>query len=199
MFAPLRPIAADPDLANSFETELGDDDALHHQLVVQLSHSAGADRPARPTGARIGARRVVVRAVCSAAPDDRKSTPYRSCSYWQRRRMLSALAAAGVVPQPVMVQINFFCDLMTGPTPRRCPTVRAMRRCSKPRSTDACIPGLAWATTPTSSSGTPTWSSTRSTWQGAKASSLHRRPISGPGSKSCDPRGRCSGPLFCVA
>jgi 3-keto-5-aminohexanoate cleavage enzyme len=32
-------------------------------------------------------------------------------------RMLSAFVAAGLVPQPVLVQINFFCDLMTGPTP----------------------------------------------------------------------------------
>ena len=32
-------------------------------------------------------------------------------------RMLSAFVAAGLVPEPVLVQINFFCDLMTGPTP----------------------------------------------------------------------------------
>ena len=32
-------------------------------------------------------------------------------------RMLSAFVAAGLVPQPVLLQINFFCDLMTGPTP----------------------------------------------------------------------------------
>jgi uncharacterized protein (DUF849 family) len=32
-------------------------------------------------------------------------------------RLLSAFVAAGLVPQPVVVQINFFCDLMTGPTP----------------------------------------------------------------------------------
>jgi uncharacterized protein (DUF849 family) len=32
-------------------------------------------------------------------------------------RMLSAFVAEGIVPQPVLVQINFFCDLMTGPTP----------------------------------------------------------------------------------
>jgi len=32
-------------------------------------------------------------------------------------RMLSAFAAARLVPQPVLLQINFFCDLMTGPTP----------------------------------------------------------------------------------
>ena len=32
-------------------------------------------------------------------------------------RILSAFAAAGLVRQPVLLQINFFCDLMTGPTP----------------------------------------------------------------------------------
>ena len=36
MFAPLRPIAADIQRANSFEAELGDDDVLHQQLEVQL-------------------------------------------------------------------------------------------------------------------------------------------------------------------
>jgi uncharacterized protein (DUF849 family) len=32
-------------------------------------------------------------------------------------RILSAFAAAGLVRQPILLQINFFCDLMTGPTP----------------------------------------------------------------------------------
>ena len=32
-------------------------------------------------------------------------------------RILSAFAAAGLVRRPVLLQINFFCDLMTGPTP----------------------------------------------------------------------------------
>jgi uncharacterized protein (DUF849 family) len=32
-------------------------------------------------------------------------------------RLLSAFVEQGLVPQPVVVQINFFCDLMTGPTP----------------------------------------------------------------------------------
>ena len=32
-------------------------------------------------------------------------------------RLLAAYAAAGVVPQPVMIQINFFYDMIRGPTP----------------------------------------------------------------------------------
>jgi 3-keto-5-aminohexanoate cleavage enzyme len=32
-------------------------------------------------------------------------------------RMLSAFARTGLVPQPVLVQINLFCDLIRGPTP----------------------------------------------------------------------------------
>ena len=32
-------------------------------------------------------------------------------------RLLSAFARTGLVPQPVVVQLNFFCDLMRGPTP----------------------------------------------------------------------------------
>lgn len=32
-------------------------------------------------------------------------------------RILSAFAATGVVPEPVFVQLNFFCDLVRGPTP----------------------------------------------------------------------------------
>lgn len=32
-------------------------------------------------------------------------------------RLLSAMAAENLVPGPVLVQINFFCDLMWGPTP----------------------------------------------------------------------------------
>jgi 3-keto-5-aminohexanoate cleavage enzyme len=32
-------------------------------------------------------------------------------------RLLSAFARTGLVPQPVLVQLNFFCDLMRGPSP----------------------------------------------------------------------------------
>ena len=32
-------------------------------------------------------------------------------------RMLAAMAHQGIVPQPVLVQINFFCDQVAGPTP----------------------------------------------------------------------------------
>lgn len=32
-------------------------------------------------------------------------------------RILSAFASMGIVPQPVLVQLNFFCDLFRGPTP----------------------------------------------------------------------------------
>jgi 3-keto-5-aminohexanoate cleavage enzyme len=32
-------------------------------------------------------------------------------------RLLAAFARGGFVPQPVLVQINFFCDMMKGPTP----------------------------------------------------------------------------------
>ena len=30
---------------------------------------------------------------------------------------MSAFARTGLAPQPVVVQLNFFCDLMRGPTP----------------------------------------------------------------------------------
>jgi uncharacterized protein (DUF849 family) len=32
-------------------------------------------------------------------------------------RLLSAMAATGLVPEPVVVQLNFFADKMIGPTP----------------------------------------------------------------------------------
>ena len=105
-------------------------------------------------------------------------------------RILSAFAAAGLVRRPVLLQINFFCDLMTGPTPsiealdsilaewRRRDVdaeiflfVRAMPDresyealfscCDRPRQ---CIHVSVWVTIRTSSNGTPTWSSTRSKW-----------------------------------
>ena len=33
------------------------------------------------------------------------------------RAQFEAFARTGLVPQPVLVQLNFFCDLMRGPTP----------------------------------------------------------------------------------
>jgi uncharacterized protein (DUF849 family) len=67
--------------------------------------------------------RAVLADVPFAAPPvirqvlDRGLVPFFGVFDLRDTRMLGAMAAQGAVPEPVLVQINFFHDVVTGPTP----------------------------------------------------------------------------------
>jgi len=54
---------------------------------------------------------------CIREPLKRGYVPFFGVFNMSDLRLLSAMAAENLVPKPVLVQINFFCDLMWGPTP----------------------------------------------------------------------------------
>lgn len=54
---------------------------------------------------------------CIAEVRARRLTPFFGMFNMSDMRLLGHYAAEGLIPAPVLVQINFFCNLMWGPTP----------------------------------------------------------------------------------